>query len=158
VIITTAAIRTSTLLIVLLVQSPASQAEKPVAMTPTSIEIFATANQSISAIDTFVETHTDIGISVHKLDGIKGLVGELSEQLSTDPAKAKRQVLERLQRMNKGIRSQLEHSAMALAKAVQYGVEKYPAIVFDGNLVVYGLTDLTTALLQYRLWRAGGTS
>ena len=51
--------------------------------------------------------------------------------------------------------NQLEHSATSLSKALHYGVEKYPAIVFDGELVVYGLTDLTLALTQYRRWQSG---
>ena len=57
--------------------------------------------------------------------------------------------------MSKGARSQLQHAATSLATAVQYGLEKYPAIVFDGELIVYGLTDLSTALMHYRRWRAG---
>ena len=99
-----------------------------------------------------------VAIQIHELDAIKGLEDTLSQGLAADPDKAKRLVLDRLQQLNKGTRSQLEHSATALAKAVQYGVEKYPAMVFDGELVVYGLTDLSVALMHYGLWRAGETS
>ena len=127
-------------------------------MTPTSIEIFTTTDQRITAIDRFAVEHMDIAFQIYKLDAIKGLEDTLSEGLSADPDKAKRLVLARLQQLNKGTRSQLEHSATALAKAVQYGVEKYPAMVFDGELVVYGLTDLAVALMHYRLWRSGERS
>ena len=81
-----------------------------------------------------------------------------SQGLSADPDKAKRLVLRKLQQLSKATRSQLEHSAKSLAKAVQYGIEKYPAIVFDGELVVYGLTDLSAALMHYRHWQAGEAS
>ena len=154
----TAAINTSTVVALLLVLSHVTQAEKLVAMTPTSIEIFTSIDQPMSAIDTFVAKHPEIDVRIHKLDAIKQLESKLSQRLSADPDKAKRLVLDRLQQLNKGTRSQLEHSATALAKAVQYGVEKYPAMVFDGELVVYGLTDLSVALMHYGLWRAGELS
>ncbi len=154
----TAAIKSNTMFTLLLVLSYVSQAEKLVAMTPTSIEIFTTIDQPISAIDTFVTKHPEIEVRIHKLDAIKQLEGKLSHGLSADPDKAKRLVLRKLQQLGKATRSQLEHSARSLAKAVQYGVEKYPAIVFDGELVVYGLSDLSAALTHYRLWQAGATS
>ncbi len=154
----TAAMKTNTVLTVLLFLSHAIQAEKPMVMTPTSIEIFTTIDQPISAIDTFVEKHPEIDVRIHKLDAIKQLEGKLSQGLSADPDKAKRLVLRKLQQLSKATRSQLEHSARSLAKAVQYGIEKYPAIVFDGELVVYGLTDLSAALMHYRHWQAGEAS
>ncbi len=153
----TAAIHTGTVFTLLFVLSQITWAEKHMLVTPRSIEIFTTTDQPIHAIDRFVEKHMHIAIQIHKFDAIKGLEDTLSQGLTADPDKAKRLVLERLQQLNKGTRSQLEHSATALAKAVQYGVEKYPAMVFDGELVVYGLTDLSVALMHYRLWRSGET-
>ncbi|MCP4040978.1 MAG: DUF1525 domain-containing protein, partial [Gammaproteobacteria bacterium] len=41
------------------------------------------------------------------------------------------------------------------AKAMQYGVDRIPAIVFDGKVVVYGMTNLKAALDHYRTWRVG---
>jgi integrating conjugative element protein (TIGR03757 family) len=154
----TAATHTGTVFTLLFVLSQVSWAEKHMVITPRSIEIFTTSDQPIKAIDRFAEKNIHIGIQIHKFDAINGLEDTLSQGLSADPDEAKRVVLERLQQLNNGTRSQLEHSATALAKAVQYGVEKSPAMVFDGELVVYGLTDLSVALMHYRLWRAGETS
>ena len=154
----TATIKSNTMFTLLFVLSHVTQAEKLMAMTPTSIEIFTTIDQPMSAIDTFVARHPEIDVRIHKLDAIKQLEGKLSQGLSADPDKAKRLVLRKLQQLGKATRSQLEHSARSLAKAVQYGIEKYPAIVFDGELVVYGLTDLSAALRHYRHWQAGEAS
>ena len=154
----TAPIHKGTVVTLLLFLSHVIQAEKLMAMAPTSIEIFTTADQPIRAIDTFVKEHPNFDVRVHNLDAIKRLEDKLSQRLSDDPDKAKRLVLERLRQLSKGTRSQLEHSARSLAKAVQYGVEKYPAIVFDSELVVYGLSDLSAALTHYRHWQAGETS
>ena len=142
----------------LFVLGQVSQADKRTALTPTRIEIFTTVVQPISAIDTFVGNHPEIDVHIHPLDAIEQLEDRMSQGLPADPDKAQRIVLERLQRLSKGARRQLEHSAKSLTKAVQYGVAKYPAIVFDGELVVYGLTDLSLALRQYRRWRAGEAS
>ena len=143
---------------VLLFLGQATWAEKQMAMTPTSIDIFTTADQPITVLDNFVEEHPGIDIRIHKLDAIKGLEDKLSRELSNNPEKAERQVLERMQQLSTGTRSQLEHAARSLAKAVQFGVRKYPAIVLDGELVVYGLTDLSVALMHYRLWQTGEMS
>ena len=43
-------------------------------------------------------------------------------------------------------------AALGLAKAVQYGVDHYPAIVFNGTAVVYGVTDLVEAVQRYDTW------
>jgi integrating conjugative element protein (TIGR03757 family) len=153
----TAAIHSGTVFTLLFVLGQLTWADKQMVMTPTSIEIFTTTDQPITAIDRFVDEHLRIDIRIHELDAIKGLEDTLSQGLSADPDEAKRLVLERLQQLNRGTRSQLEHSATALAKAVQYGVEKSPAMVFDGDLVVYGLTDLSVALMHYRLWRSSET-
>ena len=154
----TAAIHTVIVFTLLFVLSQVTWAEKHMLVTPTSIEIFTTTDHPINALDRFVEVHLSIGIQIHKLDAIKGLEDTLSQGLSADPDKAKRLVLGRLQQLKDGTRSQLEHSATALAKAMQYGVEKYPAMVFDGDLVVYGVTDLSVALMHYRLWQSGERS
>ncbi len=154
----TAAICTSTVLTLLFVPSQVTQAEKRTAMVPTYIEIFTTADQPISVMDTVVQQYPDIVLRVHKLDAIKQIENKLSDGLPADPEKAQRLVLTRLQRLGKTTHSELEHSATSLAKAAQYGVEKYPAIVIDGEFVIYGLTDLAAALTHYRYWQLGESS
>ena len=47
---------------------------------------------------------------------------------------------------------QVKNAAIGLAKAVQYGIDRYPAVVFDGRVVVYGVTDLVEALDRYEAW------
>ena len=52
--------------------------------------------------------------------------------------------------------NKMQMAAHGLAKAMQYGVDRYPAIVFDGQAVVYGVTDVQTAIAHYRAWRREG--
>ena len=47
----------------------------------------------------------------------------------------------------------MKHAALGLARAVQYGVDRYPAIVFNATAVVYGVTGLVEAVQRYDAWR-----
>ena len=39
-----------------------------------------------------------------------------------------------------------------LTAARRYGIDRYPAIVFDARAVIYGETDLRQALRRYARW------
>ena len=123
-----------------------------------SMDVFITANQPIDRLDAFVLRHTDIALRVHTLDAIETLEDELSQGLPADRHQAKRLALARLKQLSKDNRAQLQHSATAIATALHYGVEKYPAIVFDTEFVVYGLTDPFRALEHYQRWRLAEAS
>ena len=144
-----------TVFALLLVADLAVLAEISTNVAPAVIDIFTVSGQPANGIDTIADMYPAIALQIHKLDTIKRLNGELSQGLSANRVKAKRQVLQRMQKLSKGTRDQLEQSAMSLAKAVQLGVGQYPAIVFDGEFVVYGLTDLSIALTHYRHWQQG---
>ena len=96
-----------------------------------------------------------LAITVYEIDGIQSLERELSLDLPVEPQPSKAMVLKRIQRLDAPTRSRLKSAATGLAKALQYGVERYPAVVFDGEALVYGLTDLNVALEQYRTWQTG---
>ena len=111
-----------------------------------------------SATDVPVDTRLhraeiDVLVEVYELDGIRELEAELSRGLRPDAEAARRVALARVGRLNEGRRQQLRRTALGLSKAMQYCVDRYPAIVFDGQAVVYGLTDLEQALRQYRQWQ-----
>jgi len=131
----------------------ATQAQTVDTMTSTSINVFTTTNQPISNVDAVVHQRPDITVQIHTLDGIKHLEDYLSQGLPGNADKARDIAIERLGHLSKATRHQLEQSATALAQALQYGVEQYPAMVFDGEVVVYGVTDLRIALAHYRQWQ-----
>ena len=146
----------STVLALFLGVAQLSYADNPASAT--RMEIFITAEQSIKQLDAFVLRHPDIALRVHTLDAIENLEDELSRGLPADPREAKRLALARLTQLNKDTRAQLQHSATSIATALHYGIEQYPAIVFDTEFVVYGLTDPFRALEHYRRWRLAETS
>lgn len=126
-------------------------------MTPQVIEIFTTTDLSVAGEAAISQQpdYREIEFHVYELDGIQRIEAKLSKDLSADPKQSKRIVLQRIQQLHEDDRAQMQRAAMGLEKAVQYGIDRYPAIVFDGQVVVYGLTDLAVALQHYRAWRTG---
>jgi integrating conjugative element protein (TIGR03757 family) len=124
---------------------------------PPVIEVFTSAERPL------VETDANdsggdwqgLAITVYEIDGIQSLERELSLDLPVEPQPSKAMVLKRLQRLNAPTRARMQSAATGLSKTLQYGVERYPAVVFDGEAVVYGLTDLNIALEQYQIWKTG---
>jgi len=119
------------------------------------IEVFTRADTPIIGLQAFSVGSGYEGPRVHiyVLDGLQALEAKFSENLARDPSQARRQALERIYRLNKTDRARLQRTAVGLARAVHYGIDRYPAMVFDGQLVVYGLTDLEAALAHYRRWQ-----
>ncbi|PLY13899.1 MAG: TIGR03757 family integrating conjugative element protein [Sedimenticola sp.] len=144
--------------IVLVLFAGVVQAGRPVEVHPYLLEIFTTTDAPIAgeaginrqALSGEKEFH------VYELDGIRRTEAKLSEGLPADPEQSKRVVLQRFQQLSEEDRTRIQRAAMGLAKATQYGVDRYPAIVFDGQAVVYGVTDVQTALAHYRTWRREG--
>ena len=92
---------------------------------------------------------------MYYLDRIDRLQKELSKDLPADPVTAKQTALHRFQRIDRHLSSELENASKGLVQAMHYGIDRYPAIVFDGNAVVYGITDVRAATQRYRQWQAG---
>ena len=92
-------------------------------------------------------------VELYEIDGIRRFEKEISRGLSEDANTAKRQAIDRVTQLDEGQKQQFQRSAIGLSKAMQYGIDRYPAVVFDGEVVVYGVTDLTEAIHRYRQWR-----
>ncbi len=142
--------------VLVLLLAELSQADKLI--TAARMDIFTTSNLPIKRLNGFILRHPEIALHVYTLDAIETLEDDLSRDLPSDPQQAKRLALRRLQQLSRHNRSQLQHAATSIATALSYGVKKYPAIVFDGEFVVYGLSDPLRALEHYRRWRPAEAS
>ncbi len=115
------------------------------------IEPFATSEQPIIGAEH--ERLRTATITTYNVDGLERFESGLSEGLPADPEAAKAEALRRFQHLDDARMVPAKNAAFGLAKAVQYGVDRYPAIVFDGRAVVYGVTDLVEALNHYEAWQ-----
>ena len=91
------------------------------------------------------------GVVIYRLDALSRILKAVSEGLPKDEQEAASVAAERLSRLD---RDRLENAARALALArFRYGLERIPAVVFDGRAVIYGVTDLALARQLYEARR-----
>lgn len=116
------------------------------------VEIFTTSTIPISRS---LKTNQQGAVSVERylIDDVGRFETTLSRGLPQHTADAKPMVLARIDKLGKGQIERVRHAALGLSKAMQYGVDRYPAIVFDHGWVIYGLTDLSLAFSHYQAWR-----
>jgi len=138
--------------------SGVAQAAQNAAEIPRFIEVFTTSGLSIARdADLPRPSSGGIDLQTYELDGIQRIESKLSENLTADPEQSRKVVLKRFQQLQEYDRARMQRAAMGLAKALQYGINRYPAIVFDGGVVIYGVTDIGEALHRYQQWREGRT-
>jgi len=124
---------------------------------PRLVEVFTTADSPVNG-ETALNTqpaYREIEFHAYELDAIQRIEAKLSKGLTADPKQSKRVVLQRFQQLPDEDRAQLQRAAMGLEKAVKFGIDRYPAIVFDGEIVIYGIVDIREALHRYKQWREG---
>ncbi|MGE0486176.1 MAG: TIGR03757 family integrating conjugative element protein [Gammaproteobacteria bacterium] len=115
------------------------------------IEVFTKSEQPVvGAEHKRVRTAT---ITIYAVDGLERFESGLSEGLPADPDASKAEALRRIQLLDDARMAPAKNAAFGLAKAVQYGVDRHPAIVFDGRAVVYGVTDVVQALDRFEVWQ-----
>jgi integrating conjugative element protein (TIGR03757 family) len=118
------------------------------------IEVFTSAYFPIRGSEMSGVRKNALGTVTHyDLDGIDQLQQTLSQGLPNDPGKAKQLVLQRFQSMDAALSHRLENAGSGLVQAMRYGIDRSPAIVFDRQAVIYGVTDLDDAIEQYSQWR-----
>lgn len=115
--------------------------------TTTDLEVVGRLGIGINEQAQSIDQH------VYELNGIQLVEAELSKDLIGDPDQSKYLVLQKIQNLDDQVRARMQRSAIGLTKAMQYGVDRFPVIVFDGQAVVYGVTDLEAAIAHYEAWR-----
>jgi integrating conjugative element protein (TIGR03757 family) len=118
---------------------------------PLGLEVFTTATLSIGGKDD--HRLQGANVSIHVVDGLEQFESSISQDLPANANAAKAESLRRIGDLNEARIGLAKDAAIGLAKAVQFGIDRYPAIVFNGTSVVYGVTDLVDAVARYGAWR-----
>lgn len=134
-------------LLAILLSTPLSAANPPY-----QVELFTTSAHQAQI--RHEEAAHDFKLTVYYLDGLARLNATVSHQLPPNPAKAKAMAAARLGALSSDQQAQLQATATGLLAARQYKLERYPAIVINGEAVTYGLADPTEAVGLYKAWRA----
>ena len=124
---------------------------------PRLIEVFTSTKYPIVETDAKRSSSNLRGteITVYEIDCIQFVERELSLNLPVELQQSKQVALQRIQALDNQARAGMKRSAIGLAMAMQYGINRIPAIAFDGQAVVYGVTDLEAAFAHYQTWRSG---
>ena len=127
------------------------------ALPPLVVEVFISEKHAIIGTDIAApdSNSRQLAIVVYKINAIQSIERDLSANLPAEPQQSKQIVLYRVQGLGEQTRSTMQAAAMGLAKAMQYGIDRYTAIVFDRQAVIYGVTDLKAALAYHQAWRSG---
>lgn len=118
-------------------------------MTPEVIEVFVLTNQPIQGIDTVYARGTRV--HVHVVDDVSRFEAELTALLPDDTADRQQEVGAMIHQMvTPEQENRIVRAWFALQRATELGITKTPAVVFDGNTVLYGVAELEDAL---EIWR-----
>jgi len=147
----------SSLIFLALIIGSAVQSDIGTPAHPRIIEVFVTTDVAITGGTAVYRQpeDQDLEIQIYRLNAIQQIELELSRDLASDPEQAKSAVMERIQRLNADARTEMQNAATGMAKAMQYGIDRLPAVVIDGQAVVYGITDLPEVFGHYAAWQAG---
>lgn len=91
-------------------------------------------------------------VTVYRVDGLAEIESALSQALPADVEAAQVEAAHRIGRLDDAKMAMAKNAAMGLAKARQYGLDRYPAIVVNGRAVLYGVMDLADAARRYDAW------
>lgn len=122
------------------------------AETPSQVDVFTDAAhpmENVAAVKQALGGQTTV--RTFHIDAQARLNKTLSKDLPADRDKARAMALERIQALDQShLRQALAESFDGLMLAQRYGIDRYPAIVFDGGKrVVYGVVNLREALRLY---------
>ena len=112
------------------------------------VEVFTDHEHPVTRLDALPQA------TVYAIDGLKRAQAQLSEDLPADEDAARALAGARLD-AHPGMQEEMRAAAEGLAQAhLHYGLDRYPAIVFDGRAVIYGVTDLAKAQALFEQARA----
>ncbi|MGH8549953.1 MAG: TIGR03757 family integrating conjugative element protein [Blastocatellia bacterium] len=129
-------------------------AAQPAGAEPVQVEVFSDAFHPVAGIAAAQDP--DAWITNYDLDAAVRLTRELGAGLPRTLEEAKAFAMARIDAIGVDeVKRRYQEAYGGLFKAFEYGIRRYPAIVFDqGAAVVYGVADLSEALRIYRNWKA----
>ena len=121
---------------------------------PPFIEVITSDAYPVSGIKSV--QHKGFLVKVYNLDDGERLVANIGKHLPKNQDAAKKALEKRFKKMgDAAIKQQFMQAYHGVILSTQYGLTRYPAVVFErGQSVIYGVTDLNQAINLYRLWQS----
>lgn len=115
------------------------------AQSVTRVEVFAN-----SAMHVHSPANPPYQLLVYRLDALQQVQAQINQQVPKTEAEAREYFARNQEQIKRMISPAVMHGANGINLARHYGLERIPAIVFDGQSVVYGVTDVEQALALLR--------
>ena len=129
------------------------------------ITLYLAVNPSLWAETVTVEAFTDskqlpipvlqkpgLTVTLYDLSAPKHIEQELSAGLSTNPEAAAKVASQFIQANQDNLAQRLMMAYQSHTKAMDYGLTHYPALVFNGQAIIYGVIDVLDGLNRYQTW------
>jgi integrating conjugative element protein (TIGR03757 family) len=99
----------------------------------------------------------EVNVTVYDLATPKLAMANLNAELKlpTNPALAIPLAKDYLQAHQAELAQRILPTYEGLGKAINLGISHYPALVFNGQAVIYGVTDVQQGLRLYQHWQQG---
>lgn len=137
---------------------PASSLADSAAL-PQKIEVFTNRALPVTGLEQTARLLPGERLKIFDLDAVAALEHDISVGLPADETEAKRLIEQRMSTLGSDLVMRFARAYQGVIQAQRYGLTTYPAVVFDGGQsVIYGETDLTTALGLYQVWKIHGGS
>ena len=103
--------------------------------------------------DQFPLSGVTVPHQLFNLDAVDRIEQRLGKNLPADEDKALALMKQRIAGVGQSqLNQELREAYQALILSMQYGLDRYPAVIFDQKVIVYGVTDLYAATKRYRHW------
>lgn len=102
----------------------------------------------------------EVELTIYDLAAPKLAMAELNAtlQLPANPALAAALAKDYLQQHQAELAQRILPAYVGLGKAINLGISHFPALVFNGEAVIVGITDIQQGLAIYRDWLQGQAS
>lgn len=125
----------------------------PQLVLPDSVSVVTTNEKPLQNLDQVDSQLFRYGktVSLYNLDDVDKFEKAISRGLPANEVKAKALLASRINAMGKReFEEKLLNAYKGLALVIKHKINRYPAIIFDDHLVVYGVTDIEEALIRYQ--------
>ena len=125
------------------------------AMSIEEIEIFTNDSATLQHYRSFQYRHKPYRLTIYSLNGAEQWKQKFSENLSTDEAIALEQVNRKIQAMGgqAALQKTLTKVYSPLIRAMKIGLQEFPAVVINGQYVIYGTDNIKEAVNRVKVWR-----
>jgi len=122
---------------------------------PSRIEVIFDNSTPIQGLERLQQKHPSIELALYNLNAPDLVEDELGRGLTGNPEKAHQILMARLEQIGREtLEKRFKAAYQGVIKAQFYGIDRFPAVVFDrGASVVYGVSDLEAAVARYQHWR-----